>query len=117
MNFKTSLFVLLASTVALPVLAQTPAPKDAAATPGVDKRIGNQEKRIDQGVKSGALTAPEAAALQKGEDKIKVDQAVAKADGVVTKPERKQLHQELNRESRAIHRQKHDRQRVHQPAK
>lgn len=115
MKFKTRLFVLLASAVALPVLAQTSAPADPTATPRVDKRLANQEKRIDQGVKSGALTAPEAAALQKGEDKIKADQAAAKADGVVTKPERKQLHQELNRESHAIHRQKHDRQRVHQP--
>ena len=116
MNIKISLLALCAATLSLSALAQTPAPKDPTATPRVDKRIVNQESRIDQGVKSGALTAPEAARLQSGEDKIKADQVAAKADGTVTKGERKQLHQELKRESRAIHRQKHDRQRVQTPA-
>ena len=31
------------------------------ATPGIDKRQANQEKRIDQGVKSGELNKKEAA--------------------------------------------------------
>ena len=46
----------------------------------------------------------------KREAKTEADLAVAKADGKVTGAERKGLHQELNKDSRAIHRQKHDRQ-------
>ena len=125
MHIKTTLAALLVYSLALPVLAQ-PAPaipaasasqsasaapaRNPSATPGIDQRIVNQEKRIDQGVKSGALTAPEATRLEKREDRIKADTAAAKADGVVTKQERTQLQGELSQQSRTIHRAKHDRQ-------
>ncbi|MEN9537862.1 MAG: hypothetical protein RLZZ126_97 [Pseudomonadota bacterium] len=89
--------------------ASAPA-KNPAATPGIDKQIDNQQKRIDQGVASGQLNKREAARLQAREDKLKADTAAAKADGVVTKDERKALHREANANSRAIARQKHDRQ-------
>ena len=39
------------------------------ATPGIDKRQANQEKRIEQGVKSGELNKKEAARLEKRQDK------------------------------------------------
>lgn len=83
---------------------------DPVATPGIDQRLQNQEKRIDQGVKSGALTGQEATRLERREAKIEGDVAKAKADGVVTPQERKRLNRELDNQSRAIHREKHDRQ-------
>ena len=81
------------------------------ATPNLDKRQANQERRIDQGVKSGELTKKEAARLEKREAKLEADKQKAKADGVVTKKERAKLQHEANRDSKAIYRQKHDAQK------
>ena len=91
--------------------AQTPAAPEPT-TPKVDQRQINQQKRIDQGVASGALTSKEAANLDKRQDKIAADEAAAKADGKVTRAERRKLQREENRSSAAIKRQKHDRQKV-----
>jgi len=92
--------------------AQTPAPKDPAATPGVDKRQDNQQKRIDQGVQSGQLNEKEAARMDKGQARVEKIEDKAKSDGVVTKDERRRLHHAQNNESQRIHRQKHDRQQA-----
>lgn len=81
------------------------------ATPNLDKRIDNQQKRIDQGVQSGELTKREAARLQQRQDKLQADKAKAQADGVVTNKERRQLEREADRNSRAISREKHDAQK------
>jgi hypothetical protein len=81
------------------------------ATPNIDKRQANQEKRIEQGVKSGELTKKEAARLEKREAKLQADKQKAQADGVVTKQERAKLQHEANRDSNAIYRQKHDAQK------
>src|SRR4051812_8169508 len=78
------------------------------ATPNLDKRQANQEKRIAQGVKSGELTTKEANRLEKREVKLEADKQKAKADGVVTKKERVKLQKEADRDSAAIYRQKHD---------
>ena len=82
------------------------------ATPGIDKRQANQEKRIDQGVKSGELNKKEAARLEKRQDKLQKNKEKAQADGVVTKKERAQLQNEADRNSKAIARQKHDKQKA-----
>ena len=104
---KTAL--LLLGTLALPAFAQTTPPaRDPAATPGIDKRQANQDKRIQQGVQSGQLTRKEAARLEKGQARIERMEQRAKADGVVTKKERAQVQQQQNVQSRRIARQKHD---------
>jgi len=77
-------------------------------TPVVDQREQNQEKRIDQGVKSGELTNGEAAKVEAQQAKIKTDEAKAKSDGKVTKKERAKLKREQNRASRNIYRKKHN---------
>ena len=95
------------------VFAQAPVvvvPADPAATPRVDKRIGNQQKRIDQGVASGQLTAKETNRLDKREAKLAANTTAAKADGTVTQAERVKLRREAERNSKVIHAQKHDRQ-------
>lgn len=107
MKLKTTLIAMSFALVAAPVLAQTP---NAGATPGIEKRLDNQERRIEQGEKSGALTTREAGRLEAREAKTEADLAAAKSDGKVTKAERKHLHHKLNRDSHAIHRQKHDAQ-------
>src|SRR3972149_8199531 len=104
---KTALLFL--GALALPAFAQTTPPaRDTAATPGIDKRQANQEKRIQQGVQPGQLTGKEAARLEKGQARIERTEQRAKADGVVTKKERAQIQRQQNVESRKIARQKHD---------
>lgn len=106
-----TLIATLALTLGASAFAQTPAaPKDPLATPKIDQRQANQEKRIDQGIASGALTKKEATKLDKREVKIESDKLAAKADGKVTAAERRKLEREQNRASRAITRQKHDAQ-------
>lgn len=83
-------------------------------TPVVNQREKNQEARINQGIKSGELTKGEAMKVEAQQGKIKVDEAKAKADGVVTGKERAKLHREQNRASRNIHRKKHN-ARVQKP--
>ena len=69
-----------------------------------------EHERIKDGVDSGQLTKKEARHLRARQAKIRHDKRVARMDGVVTPAERKQLHKEQRRASRAIHRQKHDEQ-------
>jgi len=80
------------------------------ATPRVDQRQANQEKRIDQGIASGELTRREARRLEREQTVINKAENRAKADGTVTKRERVRLHRAQNHASRDIARQKHDRQ-------
>ncbi len=96
---------------ALPALALAQATPATPATPGIDQRQANQERRIQQGVKSGQLTGREAARLEQREAKIQTNKQADMADGKVTAQERRKLQREQNRTSRAITRQKHDRQR------
>lgn len=82
-----------------------------ASTPGVDQRQANQERRIEQGVNSGALTTREANRLEAGQARVDRIENRAKSDGVVTQRERARLHQAQDVQSTRIARQKHDRQR------
>lgn len=78
-------------------------------TPGIDAREKAQKERIKEGIKSGELTRREVRRLAAEQKKIWVDEA--KSDGKVTKRERAKLGKELNKASRDIARQKHDRQK------
>jgi hypothetical protein len=77
-------------------------------TPVINRREHKQERRINQGVRSGELTHSEAHNLRTRERKIRNDKRMAKADGHVTPAERKHLRGEENRTSRAIYRKKHN---------
>lgn len=110
MKSKSSLLIAVLAAFSLPVLAQTAPAKDPAATPGIDKRQAEQQKRIDQGVASGSLTQQEAARLQKGQERVQAVEDKAKSDGVVTKKERARIQHAQDVQSRHIAKQKHDRQ-------
>jgi len=102
------------STLALACLgAMAQAASAPAATPRVDQRQANQEKRIDQGVASGELTRREAHRLAREQGAIDKAENHAKADGTVTHHERKRLHRMQRHASHDIHHQKHD---VQKPA-
>lgn len=95
---------------ALPALALAQAAPGNTATPNIDKRKAEQQKRIDQGVKSGQLTERETASLQKGQAKVQRMEDKAKSDGVVTDKERKKIAHEQEKQDKRIEREKHDRQ-------
>lgn len=75
----------------------------------VNKRVRNQERRINQGEKSGKLSHEQAEQLRADEKGIKAkEQAELQANGGhLTKPQQKELNQELNAESKKIHDEKH----------
>jgi hypothetical protein len=103
---KTQLIAAAVATlISVPVFAQ-------ANTPGIDQRQANQERRIDQGVASGQLNARETVRLERGQQHVDNLENRAKADGVVTKRERANIHAAQDRQSARIYRQKHDRQKA-----
>ena len=74
-------------------------------------RQANQQKRIGQGVRSGELTRPEARRLER--NAIRVHRSIKRDrrdGGAFTPRERAKAQKKLNRQSKAIYRQKHDRQ-------
>jgi hypothetical protein len=80
--------------------------------PVVQKRMGIQEQRIDQGIESGQLTPREAGRLEANQARIKQMEQRMKSDGQLTGRERNRLQNMLDNSGARIFRQKHDRQRV-----
>ena len=80
-----------------------------AAGRNINKRQARQQDRIYQGIASGSLTQHEAARLERQEARIDAREAKDRRNGL-TPRERTQLERDLNRESRQIYRQKHDKQ-------
>jgi len=109
---KISVGVALAGILLVPagLAAQQAAPAGGTRTPVVNRREHRQQRRIQQGVRSGELTPQETRRLERQQAKIRHDEARAKSDGTVTPQERRRLNRELNRSSRDIYRQKHDAQ-------
>ncbi|MEO7055845.1 MAG: hypothetical protein ABI281_05345 [Caldimonas sp.] len=103
-NLKTLATGVTLAISSLGAFAQTTAP----VTPRVDAREASQKARIDAGVASGQLNARETHRLDKQQARIAGAEAKAKADGTVTKTERRHLHRMQNRASANIHAQKHD---------
>lgn len=79
------------------------------ATPRFDQRQENQQRRIDQGIASGALNEREAERLATQQEHLQRAEDRAKSDGVVTRGERAVLHHRQDRASGNIYRKKHNR--------
>ena len=77
-------------------------------TPVVTERQHSQNRRINQGVRSGELTRNEARHLRADERHISRDKRMARANGHVSRTQRQHLRREENRTSRAIYRDKHN---------
>lgn len=101
MTITKLLAAVLVTAFALPVFAQT-------ATPAIGQTQRNQEARIQQGVRSGELTRPEARNLQQQQREIKAEKRAAKADGVVTAGERRNIKRHQAQANRNIRHKKHN---------
>jgi hypothetical protein len=110
MNIRTAIGTGAMALMSATVFAQTAAPAAAPATPRIDAREVRQEKRIEQGVASGQLTARETLRLEHEQKRVAVADAKAKADGTVTAGERRHLRKMQDAASADIARQKHDAQ-------
>ncbi len=80
----------------------------ASAQQTIHQKSKHERHRIAQGVKSGELTKAETANLVKGQKEVHQEVKAAKADGVVTKDERKDIKQDQRQQSRKIYRKKHN---------
>ena len=94
--------------VLLTMLATASVVNAQTKTPVINHREHRQERRINQGVRSGELSRNEARHLRGDERNINRDKRIAKADGRVTARERSHIRREENRTSRAIYRKKHN---------
>jgi len=104
MKFVTFFAAAAMTAIALPSLAQP------HSTPRIDQRQANQERRIEQGEKSGALNKKEAARLEKGQARVQRMENKAVADGKVTPKERARIEKAQNKQSKKIYKEKHDKQ-------
>jgi uncharacterized membrane protein YebE (DUF533 family) len=77
-------------------------------TPVISARQHNQERRINQGVRSGQLTRNETRHVRNDERRIRAEKRIARADGHVSHNERRAIRHDQNRTSRVIYRDKHN---------
>ena len=82
-------------------------------TPVIKKNAREERARIKQGAASGELTKRETRRLNEEQADIHQDIKAAKADGVVTAAERKDIKQDQRQASRHIFKNKHDKQVRH----
>lgn len=76
---------------------------NAQVTPGPGDKV-----KIKQGVKSGELTKAETVRLARQQREIRKDVKSARADGDVTRDERKAIKKEKRKADRTIYRKKHN---------
>jgi len=98
---KKLLTVAVLGALSLPAFAQT-------STPQIDQRQDRQERRIEQGVRSGELTPRETARLERGQARIREMERRALADGRISPRERAAIDREQDRQNQLIARLKHN---------
>lgn len=100
--------IAFALTVGLSNIAHAESHPAKWRDPGVNDKQQDQRHRIQHGVKSGALTKEEAKSLAEQQKALRVQERQYKSDGVMTKEERKDMHQDMNTSSKAIYDAKHN---------
>jgi hypothetical protein len=84
--------------------------KDHPRRTQVNKRLKNQNRRINQGVKNGTLDKQQAAQLHKKDRQIRQEERDMSSQngGHITKQEQKTLNQQENAVSGQIYKEKHN---------
>jgi hypothetical protein len=99
LNLKTLVFGALIAAASAGAMAR---PMGHAATDGIDARQARQAARIDAALHEGRLSRREFRALQREQAAIRRYEAQARADGFVSRDERRELQLMLDRASRHI---------------
>lgn len=76
--------------------------------PYMEWRFANQQKRIDEGIKSGALTRDEAKIVQDNLNHVQQEEKRLVGEGKLTDEERTRLHKMLDQNSEMIYGKKHN---------
>jgi hypothetical protein len=71
--------------------AVTAPAKPAAPDPEIQQKIANQQKRIEEGIKSNQLTLNEAKILESNLSKIRDEEKLARQDGTLSKEDKADL--------------------------
>jgi hypothetical protein len=98
LNLKTLAFGALLAAASVSAMARPM----HHATPSIDARQAEQAARIDAALRDGRLSRREFRSLQREQAAIRRYEARAKADGIVTRAERRELQEMLDRASRHI---------------
>jgi len=100
---KTYLTTLLAALAVSMLTVMAPAQN-------INKRLQNQNKRINQGIKNGELTRNQVDELRSHDASIRARELRDRGhdNGHLTAKERQNLDKSLNRNSKDIYRDKHD---------
>ncbi|MEO8153400.1 MAG: hypothetical protein ABI605_10055 [Rhizobacter sp.] len=98
LNLKTLVLGAVIAAASVGAMAR-PMPDN---TPNIDARQAEQAARIDRALHDGRLSRREFRSLQREQVAIRRFEAHAKADGIVTRSERRELQQMLDRASRHI---------------
>jgi hypothetical protein len=104
----------LISAAAIAVAVTAPLAAQAAPWQSVNQRQANIERRIDQGVRSGQITRPEAARLR-GEFRSlgRLEAQYRRSGGGLSARERADLDVRFDRLSRSVQQERHDRDNRH----
>ena len=97
---------ILSKTIIGAVLVLATASASYAGT--INQRERNQVQRIFNGVAVGELSFAEFLKLAKAQARVRQLESLARADGVITAPERFAINQALNYQSVLIYRKKHN---------
>lgn len=79
-----------------------------ALAASIQERVDMAQRRIEHGIRSGALTREEAHRLRGELNRVRDEEARARADGHLDRRERERLNRELSRLERHISRLKND---------
>src|SRR6267378_2441547 len=93
-----------ATVIAVAVAGLFPVAASAQTVGSEVQRDVNQQRRIEQGLKSGSLNTREASQLEKGEARIDRVEANAAKDGTLSPAEKARIQRAQNQESRQINR-------------
>jgi len=99
---KKLLVVAVLGALSLPAFAQL------NSTPRIDQRQENQERRIEEGVRTGQINRREEARLRAELRDIRRMERRAMADGRISRYEQAQIEQAQNQLSRNIARERRD---------
>lgn len=102
---KPIIAAFIATSIAFPAYAF------AQFTPRAERRLENQDERIERGIESGQLTRREARRLEYGQDHVQALENRALRDGRVSQRERHRIERAQDIQNRRIYTQRHDRQR------
>lgn len=103
--------ILLSIAAASAILVSLPVAASAAPWQPIAQRQANLERRIDQGVRRGDLTRPEAARLRgQFRDLNRLEANYRRSGGGLSPSERADLDRRYDRLSDHVYAQRHDRQ-------